>query len=1384
MTNTLNRSIFVRLILLILFLTCAVSVGFASVPKPADIVVTSAKNKFSAGTPVQLSIDLTFHQSAHNATLFIRSNGIVDDISQDMFFGGGWKRDDLIKRYISFNTSGSGSGEIDFILEAYDNEGNTLFERATTFHVLSDGSTKWVSHSSLTDTRITRLLDLTRSKSSVRQKTGDELELPETMDDIITSIVEADDTEYEELPLSTEQQLIQEQFNTVVVTEAAKSKVSARATVNITVKGKVQWTDSEGKKHPLPLADVEIYDEDVILDDLITTTKTDAAGNYSVSFAFDDGIGAGNPDIYVKVYARSAVADLKPHTSSGKTYNLQSTTVDEVADGSTETINLTASGSSDGQTVFSVHHALVVIGAYAGNIAGVMPSQIVVRFPTTKHTSLFDGTELHILQKDRWDWDVIHHEYGHYFMRVHSIQSNPGGRHGFSDNLANTTPGTGHPIRGKDKGIRLAWGEGWPTYFGTVGQAVMGASSLGIKNVGDTRYTDTEDSSNNIDLETSNGVGEDNEVSVMAALWDLYDSAEDGMDTKSISDKTLFTTIKSAAAKNIGNAWEAVAATQDTFNKTVVGGILGQAKIAPELLEPADNIQLSGEDRPPKFKWKKNGGGTPNPLNEFTIKFYNSDFSTVIFEKVLGDVDEFRPTNDEMATILAGDNLIKWVVEGKNTSAPSTSGGALGYYWSAARTIGGISIAFVIDDTGSMGEEIGSVKNALVSYIDAVDASLGEGDKTPTIQLITFKDSVTIRNTSNDLSTVRSAVNALSASGGGDCPEFSAQALDVASRNISPGGTILFATDASSQPGVDIGAVISRLRTKGVTLNTILSADCGPIPSSKPGYQRALNDNSDDLEQSGYQAPTKPGGDDETLPAGDIVDAGQPVIDDYGDSQGSASLLPLGTGGIRGSIGADPDVDDFFIVPLKADTIYSIKWALESGDGNTVTFKLLDSAGTTITTDTISTATEETFVHTPTADDDFIIQVSRASSTVVSSYLIKVYEDAFATLTSAVEMFSTMSSQTGGAFIVRDSVNSGSADAYESAVLNIMKSTIGPTVLFSTPESIPQNAMLNITLHGENTSWLTNKTNVTFAGDGITVNSVTVLSPTLLDVFVDVAAGATLGFRDVQVVTDLGASTETVDGSNIVEVIPAILTPEILSVESSVVSQNTVDKLVVRGINTNWDNTTTVAFSAGITVTNVAVASPTLMEVDVSIDNSAAIGYRTATVTTGADVETMSRAVFVQTGAVAFAHIDTVTPSIVKQSQTVNFSVTGAMTGFEQNITHASLGAGVRVLSVNVIDDTTATVKVLIDKRATPGFRNVTVTTASESAVLLNGFLIQAAPNSDSAKAIGIGEPPEETPLFEKKKTTTTFILSFDNFTLVLLTIIAGFGLFTRRKTK
>ena len=1311
-------------------LVCMADGAHATPPKPLQVLVDSASQS-TMGASVPVSVTVEFATAIDTLDVDATSSGSLDTTFHGVRLYGPWQSGDRVAVQLDAVASGSSDGTIDIVAVGYGDDGAERASAAATLYAVGSGQSVWLSPSSATDARIRRAV-ATHARSpathGIQETRADPLAA--AIDEIVTTRVAADDTRYDDRPLTGHEKQIRQAFEPAAGTQQLDTEVVTNAAVTISVTGRAQWTDSAGGLHPIPMAAVEIRDDDVLSSRLIASVTTDAKGDYAATFTHDDGAGAGDPDIFVRVLARSAVSDVKPDSILGTTYRLDSPVQREVPDGANLTINLIAGNVDDSETAFSIHHALVVIGAYAGGLAGVSPSHIDTRFPTTKRTSLFDGTNLHILQKDRWDWDVIHHEFGHYFMAIHGFQANPGGSHGFADNLTQT--------RGsKSIGVRLAWGEGWPTFFGIVGQQATGAASLNVPNVGDIVYSDTEDASINENLETSTGKGEDNEVSVFAVLWDLYDNAADGADQLSLGDRALFDAFKSASAKTVGEAWQALADVRDARGKTVLGGVFAQSKIAPGLTAPADNTELVAGAAAPTFKWMKNGGGTPTPLNDFTIKFYTSDLRTVIFQKSLGDTDSFTPTTAELTTILGGGAVVKWVVEGRNTVTPATpDSGQFDRYWSESRSIGGAGIAFVIDDTGSMIEEINGVKSALQAFIDSVASTLPPGDTPPTIQLITFKDFVQERLMTNDLNAMRAAVGSLFASGGADCPEFSAQALQVAGKNVGPGGTILLATDASSRPGVDIGTVIADLTAKGVTVNTILSGDCTGIGSSGVTALAAEADASDRsfaaagdaLVESGFQhddgseADEKPG--DEDPPQDPIPDPGQAPIDAHGDTPETATLLPLDGIPVRGRVDTIDDVD-YFRLELEQGEAYPIDHQLDKGAG--VDFVMTNASGAfQYTTFAFSTASPTRVVFNPPATGSYYLRAFGRFN-APRAYRVSVSQDPFAELTSAVSLFSTISAQTGGVFIVRDDVNTGSDAAYVNAVLNVLKSTVEPTALSANPDKLPQGTRLAVTLSGRNTNWRDGAT-VSFGGSGLDVVSVDVTSATSLAALVDVDAGATTGFRDVTVETDLGSDTETATGFGVVEVTGPVLVPSVLSVEPSVVNRGDQFVATIRGVNTQWSTTSTVSLGTGISIDSVDVVDNTRIEVQATVADNTIIGFRTASVDTpGIGRQSKARSLFVNSAIVALPQIVSVTPAEGSQGQTLDLLVTGVNTAFQAGLTSATFGSGIDVQNVDVIDASNANVQISIAPDAAAGFRNVNLVTGTETAVLLNGFFVYIA---------------------------------------------------------
>ena len=141
-------------------------------------------------------------------------------------------------------------------------------------------------------------------------------------------------------------------------------------------------------------------------------------------------------------------------------------------------------------------------------------------------------------------------------------------------------------------------------------------------------------------------------------------------------------------------------------------------------------------------------------------------------------------------------------------------------------------LGFVVDTTGSMGVEIASVRQQILNIIQT-RVSLG----LPTQYfLFPFNDPGfgTITMTS-DPNVMTSAVNALTANGGGDCPEPVNSALLRAFGELNTGGDLLLFTDASPSDNSLTFAVGEFARSAGIRLTSVFSGanDSCPFTDSR-----------------------------------------------------------------------------------------------------------------------------------------------------------------------------------------------------------------------------------------------------------------------------------------------------------------------------------------------------------------------------------------------------------------------------------------------------------------------------------------------------------------------------------------------------------------------
>ena len=148
----------------------------------------------------------------------------------------------------------------------------------------------------------------------------------------------------------------------------------------------------------------------------------------------------------------------------------------------------------------------------------------------------------------------------------------------------------------------------------------------------------------------------------------------------------------------------------------------------------------------------------------------------------------------------------------------------------------GPSLGFAIDTTGSMSSIIAGVRSTAISI---GNSRLGTSQEPSKYVLSPFNDpSVGPATSTADPNVFKSAISALGAGGGGDCPELSMSGTYTAVDLSDDGGDIFVFTDASSKDAGLYSTVSALASTKKVKVFFALLGSCSPYD---PAYFNVAN---------------------------------------------------------------------------------------------------------------------------------------------------------------------------------------------------------------------------------------------------------------------------------------------------------------------------------------------------------------------------------------------------------------------------------------------------------------------------------------------------------------------------------------------------------------
>ena len=617
--------------------------------------------------------------------------------------------------------------------------------------------------------------------------------------------------------------------------------------------------------------------------------------------------------------------------------------------------------------------------------------------------------------------------------------------------------------------------------------------------------------------------------------------------------------------------------------------------------------------------------------------------------------------------------------------------------------VGKVDFAFVVDDTGSMGEEIGGVKTTLRNLINEYATKYAEKKiPFPTIAIVTFKDNVTIRKVSNDKDELLVTVDALSATGGADCPEASNAALLAAGPMLSEGSTAILFTDADSRPnGPTMAQVLAFFNSKKITLSTLLSGVCteeaavgGALVASAGGGNR---DESDDPAELGFQSAFR------TFSTMSDVTTGVFAFRNKYTAGFDREWYDKAATDISRS------VFDATVALVEPSTLYK---------------------GTTM--DVTITGAKTNFTGTSLVDFSGGITVNSfnaISSTKIEAN-VTVPDDA--PVSGDVTVTTGAEQATGGFFKV-------------AGVPEV------PAIISVSPNTGEQGTTVNVTITGAKTEFKDDST--VDIGGGIAVSKVKAASDTLLTAELTIAPDAGVTSRAITVSDDV---TSLPGGASFRVTAPVPDLPEINTISPAKWAPGSSGKLTITGRNTHFTDGTTVVtfdpprvteaarlsgarpFADGdpIVVTKTTVINATEMEVEISVAATAPNGYYTVIATTGDERATKRDALEVSGESPFTPSIASVRPAAWKPGSSGKLSIVGENTAFVQGTTVVTFSkssasaafiaaaAPITVTGATVKNATEVDVDIAVAADAPLGLYTVTVTTGAQVVARPNAITV------------------------------------------------------------
>lgn len=467
------------------------------------------------------------------------------------------------------------------------------------------------------------------------------------------------------------------------------------ASIDTFVEGTLEWEDDFGNNHPLRGVLVILYDDELnVSKEKLGECITNNSGEYSIGFQNQDELlDGGGCDVFIEIFAGDGDNVKIKQTGGLIQHSFEKGRGEQqyrnVVTGNTVTINHVFNMTSEIGQAMQIGQAVLTARDFASAMKGSLPQNVNVIYPSTLSTSYNHALKNIYIPNDSndleyWDWDVIMHEYGHHISYEMGIIDSPGASHWSSQNMwdhfyehdSNCDCASPSSAQRKEAAIGLTWAESWPTIFGELAQQYFSNRLNGILNTCDMYYKNASTATSwfGYPYETNNVYkGEACEQSIMAILWDLFDTTNEVGDTISLSYQEWWDITTGYGATTfsdfINDFYEVYPEHIDGISEN-----LTKYGMAPKVGGSEYSLEM-----PRTITWLPQGGSVNFPNNSFIVKIYNRDFTKEVSINSTGT--SVTLTDAQWNTILGWRGYSRYVrIIGSQTNSPTTGG-----YYSALK---------------------------------------------------------------------------------------------------------------------------------------------------------------------------------------------------------------------------------------------------------------------------------------------------------------------------------------------------------------------------------------------------------------------------------------------------------------------------------------------------------------------------------------------------------------------------------------------------------------------------------------------------------------------------------------------------------------------------